>query len=150
MKMKHRPRKKHGIAEIILTHENLHGCATQWGGFTRAQCQIMGVHWPPRRGWLRDLIGKRIPVEQFEQFREARLRRVQVNAKTLARYRERDARRQQRRAKAKAHTMNGDNPWLASAFDRSEPSKAGKKGKATFRRYKLPKTNVAWKMASPV
>jgi hypothetical protein len=105
MKTKPQRLKKHGVDEITLTHENLHGCATRWHGFTRAQCQIMGVHWPPPRGWLRDLIGKRIPVEQFERFREARLRCVQARAKTLG-----------RRAEAKARTMNGDNPWLAISF----------------------------------
>jgi hypothetical protein len=32
---------------------------------------VIGVEWPPRKGWLHDLIGKEITDAQYEAFKDA-------------------------------------------------------------------------------
>jgi hypothetical protein len=98
-------RRKDNGKMITLTFENIHACVTRGHGWTRAQLQLIGVGWPPRHGWLRGLIGKTIPMETYERFREARHTRVQLSEKTLARYREREERRRQKRKDDRARRV---------------------------------------------
>lgn len=51
---------------ITLTQQLLHTAATSFSGWNRYQMQLLGV-WPPQKGWLRGLIGKRVSVEVWEQ-----------------------------------------------------------------------------------
>jgi hypothetical protein len=54
-----------------LTWENIHAAATKGCGFTGAQLAVLGITWPPRKGWLRNLIGKEITDAQYEAFKDA-------------------------------------------------------------------------------
>ncbi len=55
---------------IVLTAEMIHGAAVSPPhGFTAAQLKVFGIHWPPRKGWLQDMVGKEIWRETFEEFR---------------------------------------------------------------------------------
>lgn len=40
---------------------------TKKGGFTRAQLSLLGVDWPPTRGWKASLIGTEITSELHEK-----------------------------------------------------------------------------------
>jgi hypothetical protein len=53
---------------ILLTHENLHKGQTGNGGFNYAQLAALGVATPPRKGWLRRLIGTQVSAESYELF----------------------------------------------------------------------------------
>jgi hypothetical protein len=47
---------------MILTREIIHeaGNGVSSSGFNRQQLQLLGIAWPPQRGWLRELIGTEI------------------------------------------------------------------------------------------
>jgi hypothetical protein len=104
--------------KMTLTFVNIHACATQWNGFTKAQLQVIGVKWPPRQGWLHGLIGKTIPIETYERFRKARLTRVQLSKTTLQRYRELSKTTLQRyreRKERRLQTREGDRARRVAA-----------------------------------
>jgi hypothetical protein len=43
-------------------------CTKPPAGWTAAQLRVLGVAWPPKKGWLSALRGKTIPDEQARQF----------------------------------------------------------------------------------
>jgi hypothetical protein len=45
------------------------------GGYTKAQLTLLGVQWPPRRGWTRRIIGKEISIDTANRFLEERDRK---------------------------------------------------------------------------
>ena len=45
---------------IKLTHDNLHALGTNGKGFNKNQLHILGISWPPKGGWLKQLIGTEI------------------------------------------------------------------------------------------
>lgn len=51
---------------MILTYHHLHCMETPRGAFNRAQLEVLGVAWPPKRGWLKNLIGTTLPDEKWE------------------------------------------------------------------------------------
>jgi hypothetical protein len=52
---------------IILTHQNLHALGTRNGiGWNRKQLALLGVSWPPQKGWLSKLIGTEIDVDVYK------------------------------------------------------------------------------------
>lgn len=65
---------------IEITSKWLHDNSTRGGGWTAKQLRVLGVQWPPRRGWLADLIGQRMTPAQKADFeahhqnQQARLR----------------------------------------------------------------------------
>jgi len=56
---------------MILTEEMIRAAASSKGGWTKRQLEILGVSWPPKRGWLRSVIGRDIETEVYQQFLEA-------------------------------------------------------------------------------
>jgi hypothetical protein len=57
---------------VILTSELIHSAATNYCGFTRAQLAVFGIEFPPRKGWLAGLVGKRVTAETWAKFVEAK------------------------------------------------------------------------------
>jgi len=55
------------MTTITLTSENLHKLATNNCGFTRAQIEAVGFQWPPKKGWLKSLIGKTLTLESYNK-----------------------------------------------------------------------------------
>jgi hypothetical protein len=52
---------------IVLTHENLHALGTRNGvGWNRKQLALLGVKWPPHKGWLSNLIGTEINAGVYQ------------------------------------------------------------------------------------
>lgn len=51
---------------MILTHSVLHSAGTRGIGFNRHQLAILGVSWPPTKGWLSNLIGTEIDDAKWE------------------------------------------------------------------------------------
>lgn len=54
-----------------LTRELIHSVATSHVGFNRFQLSILGVQWPPKKGWLSNLVGKEISDSDFDRLRHA-------------------------------------------------------------------------------
>lgn len=52
---------------MILSREMLHAAATNYNGFNRAQLDLIGVKWPPAKGWLSALEGRFIEDEKWHQ-----------------------------------------------------------------------------------
>lgn len=57
---------------ITLTAESIHAAATNNGGWTRAQLSVIGIKWPPRHGWISDVVGTRISMRRYKDFVEAK------------------------------------------------------------------------------
>lgn len=54
-----------------LTRELLHSVATNRNGFNRHQLRILGLNWPPPKGWLSKLCGKEVPDDLLDKVRMA-------------------------------------------------------------------------------
>jgi len=54
---------------ITLTSKMLHDASScGYHGFTAAQAKVFGFKWPLKRGWLKSLVGKTVPVSQYCKF----------------------------------------------------------------------------------
>jgi hypothetical protein len=51
-----------------LTSSLIHAGSTEAGGFTKAQLAVLGIDWPPNKGWLKGLVGKEIPPADYDKF----------------------------------------------------------------------------------
>lgn len=51
-----------------LTHELIMQCRTPTGGWCKAQLEALGVSWPPKQGWLKEVVGMELTEQQFAQF----------------------------------------------------------------------------------
>ncbi len=49
-----------------LTHSLIHSAGRSGVGFNYHQLKVLGIHWPPKKGWLSSLIGKDISDEQWK------------------------------------------------------------------------------------
>ena len=52
---------------ITLTHELIESFATAKIGWTKSQLAMLGVAWPPARGWKAALVGTMIPLATLEE-----------------------------------------------------------------------------------
>lgn len=57
------------MTAVTVTKQMLHEARTPQGGFTRAQVECLGEKWPLKKGWLRRLAGKTVPIDQWNTFR---------------------------------------------------------------------------------
>ena len=56
---------------VFLTQQMADDARTEAGGYTRAQVEVLGLAFPPKKGWLRAFIGKPMPLDQWQRFVEA-------------------------------------------------------------------------------
>lgn len=53
---------------IRLTEDLLHCAGTNgYVGWNKKQLAVLGIKWPPKKGWLKDLVGAEIEIEKYEQ-----------------------------------------------------------------------------------
>lgn len=64
--------------QITLTYQLLHSAGTEGIGFNYHQLKLLGVPWPPKRGWLTRLIGTQVDSRTWETV--LRLRGVRKRA----------------------------------------------------------------------
>ena len=57
----------HGAGIVTLTEETVRKY-TKGGALTMAQGHVLGLPYPPFQGWIQSLIGRKLSVEQFQQF----------------------------------------------------------------------------------
>ena len=53
---------------MVVTEEWLRSNMNGGIGITRKQLVALGVQWPPKKGWLKNILGKEISDEQAEAF----------------------------------------------------------------------------------
>jgi len=57
---------------LTLTSKMLHDASTcGYHGFNAAQLAVLGMKWPPKKGWLKRLIGSTITTSQYLKFVKA-------------------------------------------------------------------------------
>lgn len=62
--------------KMILTKAILQQARTPRGGYTREQLALIGIAWPPVKGWPMRVLGKDFPAETIEKlFARNRLHR---------------------------------------------------------------------------
>lgn len=54
--------------KIRLTNDRLIKSATINGGYTKKQLALLGINWPPKKQWKKDLINTVIPLQLFIDF----------------------------------------------------------------------------------
>lgn len=62
--------KTKSIIPMILTHDHLLTARTAHGGYKAAQLQLLGITWPPNKGWKDAIIGKSFETEVIRRFVE--------------------------------------------------------------------------------
>ena len=60
-----------------VTLEWLKEHSTKGMAWNKQQLAILGISWPPPRGWLDQVIGKKLPIEAKERFEEETGRSIQ-------------------------------------------------------------------------
>lgn len=57
---------------LTLTSKMLHDASTKnYHGFNAKQLKVMGLKWPPKRGWLKALVGTQISASKYKDFVDA-------------------------------------------------------------------------------
>ena len=51
-----------------LTRQFFLNNRTKNGGFTKKQLEVLGLEWPPKKGWQKAFIGKEIPNDIVTNF----------------------------------------------------------------------------------
>ena len=57
-----------GKSVMLLTRDFLKSNCTSKGGYTKYQLELIGVSWPPAKGWPKQVIGKEISEETAQKF----------------------------------------------------------------------------------
>lgn len=63
--------------KIILTHQLIEQGRSENGGWNRNQFELLGVSWPPLKGWKERLNGTQMSRVKFEEFLELRGKTIQ-------------------------------------------------------------------------
>ena len=58
--------------KVTITLEMIADAKTKAGGYTRAQLKVLGIDWPPPKGWAKALVGQDIEESLYQQFMDAR------------------------------------------------------------------------------
>jgi len=59
---------EYGVQSVKITENWIKAHGTQRGGWTRAQLALIGVAWPPEKGWLSGAKGRVISDEAARKF----------------------------------------------------------------------------------
>ena len=71
---------------IKLTRVLIHSASSHrsGNGFNKKQLALLGITWPPKKGWLSELVGKQIDHETFLQFKSAGQKANRLPSQPLA------------------------------------------------------------------
>lgn len=58
--------------KVTITPAMLASAKTEAGGYTRAQLKVLGIDWPPPKGWAKALVGQDIEESLYQQFMDTR------------------------------------------------------------------------------
>lgn len=56
------------MGRVIVTNELVRQGQSERGGWNREQLRILGVKWPPKKGWRSRVLGRRISEEDRDRF----------------------------------------------------------------------------------
>jgi len=58
--------------QVLLTKRLIEQGLSSNGGFNKKQLAILGVGWPPQKGWKNKLVGTVISQKQYQEFLNAK------------------------------------------------------------------------------
>ena len=58
--------------KVLLTKQMIEEGLSSKGGYNKKQLKILGVEWPPQKGWKSALIGTMISQKQYQNFLNAK------------------------------------------------------------------------------
>jgi len=58
--------------KVLLTKQMIEEGLSSKGGYNKKQLEILGVEWPPQKGWKSALIGTIISQKQYQNFLNAK------------------------------------------------------------------------------
>lgn len=58
--------------KVLLTKQMIEEGISSKGGYNKKQLEILGVEWPPQKGWKSALIGTMISKKQYQNFLNAK------------------------------------------------------------------------------
>ena len=58
--------------QVLLTKWMIENGLSSNGGFNKKQLEILGIEWPPQKGWKTSVIGQTVTKEDYQQFLESR------------------------------------------------------------------------------
>jgi hypothetical protein len=53
---------------VTITDDLIEGGKSAVGGYSKAQLALLGVTWPPLRGWKKGIVGKQITKDAATRF----------------------------------------------------------------------------------
>jgi hypothetical protein len=59
-------------ATVKLTHTHIEQAKSASGGWTKEQLRLIGVSWPPAKGWRLQVVGRELPVDSIDAFLRGR------------------------------------------------------------------------------
>lgn len=54
-----------------LTKKQILECRSPAGGWTKKQLAILGIEWPPEKGWMWRAVAKDITAEEYQTFKRS-------------------------------------------------------------------------------
>lgn len=64
------------IKEMEITKNWLLSNRTKNGAWTKRQLQVLGIEWPPKKGWQKVVIGENITEQEKSMFETSKLDKV--------------------------------------------------------------------------
>ena len=58
--------------KVLLTKQMIEEGISSKGGYNKKQLEILGVEWPPQKGWKSALVGTMISQKQYQDFLNAK------------------------------------------------------------------------------
>lgn len=58
--------------KVLLTKQMIEEGLSSKGGYNKKQLEILGVKWPPQKGWKSALVGTMISQKQYQDFLNAK------------------------------------------------------------------------------
>ena len=58
--------------KVLLTKQMIESGISSRGGYNKKQLAILGIDWPPYKGWKSALVGTMISLKQYQDFLNAK------------------------------------------------------------------------------
>ena len=62
--------------QFEITKEYIHKHKTSRGAWTKVQIEALGLSWPPRQGWVNELVGTMLTPDQASAFENGKTERA--------------------------------------------------------------------------
>jgi len=67
------------MRQVTLTEQNIMDGASRFGAWSKVQLALIGVSWPPKKGWKEKVIGRSIDEDDLSKFLSLKDRHKEVS-----------------------------------------------------------------------